>query len=99
MVAAAEQLDYCQPNRRATTLIAKNQQVIAADEGRIAQIRPGTANGQLLLLAADSPTEMDEVIRCNDSTVRAPIALSRDIDRALERKAVKRSACAAASRP
>lgn len=48
------------------------------------------------LLVADSPAEMDEVVRCNDSAGRAQVALSREIDRALKRMAAKRTVCARA---
>lgn len=46
------------------------------------------------LLVADSPAEMDAVIRCVDSAERARISLTRSIDDALERMAVRRSKCA-----
>ncbi len=45
------------------------------------------------LLVADSPAEMQEVIRCVDSTERARIALSRSLDGALKKMKVRRSKC------
>lgn len=45
------------------------------------------------LLVADSPEEMQGVIRCVDSTERARVALSRSLDSALAKMKVRRSKC------
>ena len=46
------------------------------------------------LLVADSPSELDAVILCVDSTERARRSLQRSLDAALEKMAVRRSKCA-----
>jgi hypothetical protein len=50
------------------------------------------------LVDADSPEDLGDVGRCVDSTSRARIALSRDIDRSLARMRAARSVCAPSSR-
>jgi uncharacterized oligopeptide transporter (OPT) family protein len=46
------------------------------------------------LLVADSPSELQAVIGCVDSTERARVSLQRSLDSALEKMAVRRSKCA-----
>jgi hypothetical protein len=46
------------------------------------------------VLVADSPSEMDEVIRCVDATERARTSLQKALDSALKKMAVRRSKCA-----
>jgi hypothetical protein len=46
------------------------------------------------LLVADTPEKLDAVVQCVDSTSRARVALSRDVDRSLKRVQANRSKCA-----
>jgi len=46
------------------------------------------------LLVADSQSDLEEVIRCVDSTERARTSLQRSLDSALKKMAVRRSKCA-----
>jgi hypothetical protein len=45
------------------------------------------------LLVADTTSEIDEVIRCVDSTQRAQASLQRSLNAALKKMAVRRSKC------
>lgn len=45
------------------------------------------------VIDADTPEDFDKVVKCVDSSSRARIALSRDLDRAVKRVSPNRSVC------